>query len=250
VQCDDWNAFNRINCGFQRAYREGRDPTLAKPFVLTGEHYRMVKGRYGIMPHHIVRWQNENWTPYEPLRVPTNAHVFWAGFSYVQLLSETFLSLPVSIAISPRPCTCTRALIRSRNGSTHSYNQEKNSLDELADQKAVGNFMQAHHPMITHYENTFMAAGAQWNTTQPSLARGSLEPLSGIGEWVDLAPMGQGICGVGDSGIAANNVAHFQQYQASVVAGNPTAHMNLYQGRTAADVRRGNFAMPGSPGSV
>ena len=55
--CEDWNAFNRINCSFQRQHREGRSPLDANgappatAFVLSGEHYRMVKGRYGLLPH-------------------------------------------------------------------------------------------------------------------------------------------------------------------------------------------------------
>ena len=60
--CKDWNALNRINCGFHQQWTEGRASFDAsgsyttKPYILKGEHYRMVKGQYGVQPHHIMRW--------------------------------------------------------------------------------------------------------------------------------------------------------------------------------------------------
>ena len=92
--CEDWNALNRINCGFQRQWQEGRAPmdgTGAYPAyapVLLGEHYRMVKGRYGILPHHIMRWQNENFGPYDPLQTPQGVYTLWMGVTYHDLLFD------------------------------------------------------------------------------------------------------------------------------------------------------------------
>jgi hypothetical protein len=249
--CEDWNALNRINCGFQRQYNEGRAPNDPytgfypdKPYVLTGEHYRMVKGRYGISPHHIMRWQNENYGPYDPLESPPGVHVIWTGITFWNILVETLNSLPPSIAEVPLQCTCLRALQRARNGTTHSYFHEKNALDELFCQNAVGNFMGAHPPLIGHYQNL---TGVAWNTTQPFLARHSQQPLGRQGVWVDLATQGVGICGVGHCGIAESNVTHFLAYQAATMAGFGGPQMNLYQGKTVHDARRGNFSMPGTP---
>ena len=169
------------------------------------------------------------------------------GFSYVQLLVDTLTSLPVSISTPPRQCTCSLALLRSRNGASFSYHQEKNSLDELADQRAVGFFMAAHPPMNAHYQTNFMPAGGMWTQTQPYLAHQTQQPLAGRGVWVDLAPMGQGVCQQGDRGIAESNVAHYNAYQNSILAGNPTLFLNLYSGKNVHDVRRGEFSMPGTP---
>ena len=249
--CEDWNALNRINCGFHRQWTEGRASLDAsgsyptKPYILKGEHYRMVKGRYGVQPHHIMRWQDENFGPYDPLIVPQGCQAVWQGFTYFQLLLETIQSLPPSMHIEPRICSCTRALLRSRNGATHSYFNEKNSLDELADQAAIGNFMAAHPPLVGHYQNL---TNTNWNHTQPRMARNSFQPLNGQGVWVPLAPQGQGVCQQGSAGISESIVAHCLQYQVAVTNGQPFARMNLYTGRSIADARRGHFSMPGTPG--
>lgn len=248
--CEDWNPLNRLNLGFNRQFSQGLAPLdtngnyPATAYVLKGEHYRMVKGRYGIMPHHIMRWQDENYGPYDPLQAPPGVHVFWSGFSYWQLLQETLLSLPISIATTPRDCSCSRALARSKNGTSHSYFQEKNALDELADQAAVGQFMAAHPPIVGMYQGW---SGVSWNNTQPRMARTSRVPLNGRGVWVDLAPPTQGVCGEGDRGIAESNAQHFLQHQAAVAVGQPTALSNLYQGKTINDARRGDYTMPGTP---
>ena len=69
--CPNWNALNRINNGFERQFNAGMaPPNVVQPFRLLGEHYRMVKGRHGIMPHHIMRWQDEDWGPYTPMVTP------------------------------------------------------------------------------------------------------------------------------------------------------------------------------------
>ena len=251
VSCEDWNALNRLNTGFQRQWQEGRAPNDPltfmypdKPYVLMGEHYRMVKGKHGIMPHHIVRWQNENFGPYDALQVPPGAFAPWAGQTYWNLLVETLNSLPPSISETPIQCTCSRALQRSRNGMTHSYHHEKNSMDELFCQNAIGNFMSAHPAMIGHYQTL---TGIPWPVTQTALSRGAFVPLHGQGIWVQLASPGIGICGVGDIGIAQSNANHYTLFQAMHGAGLIGGQMNLYQGKTIDDARRGNFSMPGTP---
>ena len=244
--CPDWNALNRINNGYVRQFNSGMAPPgVLLPLVLTGEHYRMVKGRFGIQAHHIMRWQDENWGPYDQLQCPPNSRMGWENFTYDFLLMNTINSLPRSIALVPRPCTCTMALQRSRNGTTHSYHNEKNTCDEFYDQRAVGNFMEAHHPLRGAYQH--MPGGAPWNTTQAFLSTGSNQPLNGMGHWVELAPPGMGICGLGNVGITDSNVQHFQQWQQNVAAGAPNQQANLYQGKTANDIRQGSFAMPGTP---
>ena len=248
--CEDWNALNRINCGFQRQWQEGRAPNDAHGAypafapVLYGEHYRMVKGRYGILPHHIMRWQSENYGPYDPLQTPPGVHTIWAGFTYYALLLETLSSLPPSIAVPPLQCNCTRALQRSLNGTTHSYHHEKHALDELLCQNAVGNFMATNLPLVAQYQHW---TGVPWNTTQPHFARSSIAPLNGRGNWVPLSPPGMGIALVGDIGIAESNAQHWVQYQLGLAGGNPAATMNLWQGKTIDDARRGDFTMPGTP---
>ena len=251
--CDDWNALNRINTGFVREFNAGMAPPhTTQAYILSGEHHRMVKGRWGIQPHHIMRWQNENWGPYSPLDAPPDAAVVWRHATYHQLLLETLRSLPVSIAVAPRQCTCSMALLRSRNGTTHSYNNEKNSCDEFYDQKAVGNFMAAQPFLINRFEQQVaalpLAAGANvWQVYQPARAVHANQPLAGHGDWVELAPPGRGICGEGQVGISQANVRHFQQFHQAVAMGNLVQHANLHQGKTILDVRRGNFAMPGTP---
>ena len=251
--CDDWNALNRLNNGFVREFNAGMaPPNTLTPHVLSGEHCRMVKGRFGIMPHHIVRWQDENWGPYSPMDAPPDAAVAWRGISYFVLLVSTLQSLPVTIALTPRQCPCSMALMRSRNGTTHSCNNERNSCDEFLDQKAVGNFMAAHPFLIQRYEQQAaplpLGAGVNtWQMHQPARALLSNQPLAGVGDWVDLAPPGRGVCGLGDQGVAEGNVQHFQQCNLALAAGHPNNVANLCQGKTVNDVRRGNFAMPGTP---
>lgn len=249
--CEDWNALNKINCGFQRQWQEGRAPLgamgqyPAKAFCLTGEHYRLVKGRFGILPHHIVRWQNENWGPYETLVAPPEVHVVWRNISYWTLLQNTINSLPSSMAVIPQQCTCSRALMRSLNGTTHSYHHEKNALDELNAQKAVGLFVDSHMFLRGQLQHIY---GFGWQTTQPFLARVAPQPLNGTGNWIDLAPVGGfGVAGVGDRGIAQTNVDHYNMYHTDVAAGNVSQRMNLYQGKTVQDAQRGQFTMPGTP---
>ena len=248
--CDDWNALNRINCGFQRQWREGRaalesdGSCPARAHVLSGEHCRMVKGRCGILPHHVVRWQNENFGPCDPLEVPQGVNMLWRGFSCCNLLQETLMSLPTSISTVPRQCTCSRALMRSMNGTAHSCHHEKNALDELVCQAAIGDFMGSHPFLVGACQNQM---NVHWQTTQPFLARNSQQPLNGMGNWVDLSPPDQGVCGVGDRGIAESNAEHFLACTAAAVNGMPLQHMNLCTGKTIHDARRGQFAMPGTP---
>ena len=255
--CDDWNALNRLNCGFQRQHKEGRAPLEqdgsypTKAYVLKGEHYRMVKARYGVQPFHIMRWQHEDFGPYDSLRVPHGNHMIFQGISYWTLLVETISSMPPSIGTCPRQCVCSRALARSRNGTSRSYFHEMNAIDELNSQAAVGLFMDANPFLIQHYENQMqgilLGHGPTWNQTQPFFARQVPQPLGGQGVWVDLAPQNQGICGVGANGIANTNETHFNQHAANALTGALQTHMNLYHNKTQEDARRGNFTMPGTP---
>ena len=214
---------------------------------MTGEICHMVKGRCGVMPHHVMRWQDENWGPCDPMEVPNGINCVFRGISYCTMVVFVLNSLPPSIATTPRPCSCSVALRRSRNGTTHSHNHEKNSLDELTDQKAVGNFMAAHPPLVAHHNGTIAPAGANWTGTQPFHARFAAQPLLGQHDWVDLAPMGQGICRTGDTGISQSTVNHFNACQVASAGGVAPAASNLHQNRTANQVRQGLFGMPGTP---
>ena len=249
--CPDWNAFNRINCGFHRQWQMGFAPIDANgncphsPFVLTGEHCRLVKGRFSLLPHHIMRWQSEDCGPCDPLETPPGVVTAWQGLTHHQLLQVALASLPPSVAAVPKKCTCTRALARSLNGTTSSCFHEKNALDELVCQKAVGDFMGAHPPLAGAHQNQF---GGHWHNTQPFLARNSMMPLNGVGDWVDLAPANQGVCGVGDHGIAESAAMHYTATMNAAAAGGiPNGQAHLYQGKNIHHARRGQFTMPGTP---
>ena len=51
-------------------------------YNLKDEHYQMVKDQYGVQPHHIMRWQNENYGPYNPLTVSQGCQAGWQRFTY------------------------------------------------------------------------------------------------------------------------------------------------------------------------
>lgn len=243
--CDDWNALNRINNGFVRQFNAGMAPPHhTSPEILLGEHYRLVKGRFNLLPHHIMRYQTEDWGPYDPLEAPPGALVSWRGLSYHELLGRVLHSLPPSMKHAPRVCCCSRALLRSRNGTTSSYIHERHTHDELMDMKAIGNFVEA-HPVVLNLFNGF-----PWHTTSLALAVPAIQPLHGEGDWVNISRGGGGPAGTGGfpNGIAGSNIIHYQGFRlAQNGIGNPAQFANLYQGRNGYDVARGQFTMPGTP---
>ena len=244
--CDDWNAFNRINNGYLRQFNMGMAPAhTTAPQVLHGEHYRLVKGTFNLMPHHIMRYQTEDWGPYDPLQAPLGVIANWVGRSYNDLLDQVLNVLPPSIQHAPRQCSCSRALLRSRNGTTSSYIHEQNSQDELMDMKAIGNFVEA-HPHVNALFNHL-----PWNQTGLAMAVNANQPLHSKGIWINLTRAAGGVAGTGafPLGLAGTIITHYQGWRFANFfgLGNPANFADLYHNRTAADVARGLFTMPGAP---
>ena len=98
--------------------------------------------------------------------------------------------------------------------------------------------------LVANYQNM---NGVPWANTQPHLARNTLQPLNGQGIWVPLSMPNIGVAGVGDRGISQTNADHYLQYQLQAAVGIGGQTMNLYQGKSIDDARRGNFSMPGTP---
>ena len=140
--------------------------------------------------------------------------------------------------IEPQICSCTCALLHSGNGATHSYFNKKNSLDELSNQAAVGNFMAAKPPLVGHYQTL---TNNNWNNTQPQMDCNSFQPLNGQRVWIPLAPQGQGVCQHGCVVIAKRNAARYLQYKVAVTNGQPFAWMNWYTDRSIADACQATF---------
>ena len=176
--------------------------------------------------------------------------------SYDNLVRQLMPHIPPTLRIAPRPDPRMRALsIALARPHDRSYMHECHAADELMDMRAVARFVEAHGQVRTMIENHFPYNCPNWGDTY--IHRAEYPPAAGAmpppSIWMSLAPAGQGVAGVGDTGVSRTNQHHHVH-----VLGNaavppavppPPGQVNplqFYQGVPAGQVGH-VFNMPGTP---
>ena len=241
-QCNDWNALNRIHCGYYRQHGEGLGPPGLPPCNIVGEHCRLVRDHCNL-PAWVIMHQADNWGPCDPIVAPPGlAITSWNGVSCHFLLQGLLNLVPPSIAECPRPDHRTVALRRAlANRGTASHTHEIHASDEHADMLAINRFFACNPNAVTDFENDPNNQVPNNDFANTNIFRSDANnhvPLGApLPRWVPVNPNNEGPARSGRAGVGGAAEAF------------RLANMNnaCVQGRNANQVRNGNFNMVGTP---